>query len=52
MSGWMPSDRSVLAPAGRRLLRSVVAGGAVALSVVLPATVAAAGGEGSTNLIC
>jgi len=42
MSGWMPSPGNALAPAGLRLLRSLAAGSAVVLSVVLPTAVAAA----------
>jgi hypothetical protein len=51
MSGWMPSPRNALAAAGRRLLRSVVAGSAVAVSILLPTGVAAADEPAGTTVV-
>src|SRR3954447_24147084 len=52
MQGWMLSARNVLAPTGRRgLLRSLVAGSAVAVSVFLPGAVAAADEPDGTTVV-
>jgi hypothetical protein len=47
----MPAARNVLAPARRRLLRSLVAGSAVAVSVLLPGAVAAADEPAGTRVV-